>query len=81
MLNAKCGIEVPLMKLFFKDSEVTDDSNIGGIQTIAGSNVFNLVCKEIVTCDTEMMKHNHCQVDMYTCDNVLDLKKRISGEE
>lgn len=81
LLSDKSGIDVTLMKLFFKDSEVTDDSNIGGVQNIAGSNVFNLICKEIVHCDTEMMQHNHCLCDMFTCDNVLDLKKRISGTE
>lgn len=81
LLSDKSGIEVGQIKLFFKDSEVTDDSSIGGVQNIAGSNVFNLICKEVVHCDTTMMQHTQCLIDMYTCDNVSDLKKRISDKE
>jgi len=80
-LQEKEGIEAKLLKLLFKDQELTDDSNLAGVADVAGSNFFTLNAKEKMQMQVTMPSSEMTPYDMVTTDSIGDLKKRIQAKE
>lgn len=80
-LQEKEGIEAKLLKVFFKDQELTDDSNLAGVVDVAGSNFFTLNAKEKIQMQVTMMNGEMTPYDMITSDNIGNLKDRIQNRE
>lgn len=80
-LQAKEGVDQAVLKLLFRDQEVTDDQTLEAVSKIAGSNYFALNAHEKVHIDTTMMAGNHVISDLETTHTVLDLKKKLKESE
>jgi hypothetical protein len=80
-LQEKEGIEARLLKVFFRDQELTDNSNLAGVVDVAGSNFFTLNAKEKMQMQVTMMNGEMTPYDMITSDNIGNLKDRIQSKE
>lgn len=80
-LQAKEGVDQAVIKLLFRDQEVTDAQTIGEVSKLAGSNFYSLQAHEKVHLDTTMMKGNVVPIDMETTNTVLDVKKKLQETE
>lgn len=80
-LQEKEGIEARLLRVFFKDQELFDDSNLASVVDLAGSNFFTLNAKEKMQMQVTMPNGEMTPYDMITSDNIGNLKDRIQAKE
>jgi len=79
-LNRKEGINKALLKLLYKDFEFTDEMSLQDVKAKACSNQVNLLARERMHMNVQMMSGENVPYEMETIDDVQTVKSKIQDK-